>query len=333
MQAKTRKRRDPDLEDAFSKEHGSKAPKVQEDLGKLFGLEGKWATHARRKLLVKYLLASRRWFSSCRAVGMAVDASRVGGWETLRGLVCARQPGGASFRAALLPPQDRGGEGNKNRGGDNDKRGKKQNPRKPTKNSERFCFSSSPPESSNLIPSLPQDMQELKTGQDLELTLGVDTRAEWRRAAECFLTNTAPEVKPSKMYRLASFHWLVSVDNMLRVSCGFGLEAFLPGSAFPDGAASSSDSIPRPPRLLILSMDQGSVGWCPAQFLLFRLRLNCVLFFDPSHRVWNDIKLAVQGSNLWPCIVLWGVPFNVHYGPLGWCSIVEAGTRGGTILH
>ena len=137
VQARKRKRRDPDLEDAFSKEHGSKAPKVQEDLGKLFGLEGKWATHARRKLLVKYLLASRRWFSSCRAVGMAVDASRVGGWETLRGLVCARQPGGASFRAALLPPQDRGGEGNKNRGGgNNDKRGKKQNPRKPTKANE-----------------------------------------------------------------------------------------------------------------------------------------------------------------------------------------------------
>ena len=356
VQARKRKRRDPDLEDAFSKEHGSKAPKVQEDLGKLFGLEGKWATHARRKLLVRYLLASRRWFSSCRAVGMAVDASRVGGWETLRGLVCARQPGGASFRAALLPPQDRGGEGNKNRGGGTTTKGEKskthENPRKPTKTHENprkpakakptktheklrevLFFESPPPESSNLIPSLPQDMQELKTGQDLELTLGVDTRAEWRRAAECFLTNTAPEVKPSKMYRLASFHWLVSVDNMLRVSCGFGLEAFLPGSAFPDGAASSSDSIPRPPRLLILSMDQGSVGWCLAQFLLFRLRLNCVLFFDPSHRVWNDIKLAVQGSNLWPCIVLWGVPFNVHYGPLGWCSIVEAGTRGGTILH
>ena len=174
VQARKRKRRDPDLEDAFSKEHGSKAPKVQEDLGKLFGLEGKWATHARRKLLVRYLLASRRWFSSCRAVGMAVDASRVGGWETLRGLVCARQPGGASFRAALLPPQDRGGEGNKNRGGEQRQKGKtakptkshesqrkptkthenqrKQNPRKPTKNSERFCFSSPPPRKQQLDP-------------------------------------------------------------------------------------------------------------------------------------------------------------------------------------
>ena len=173
MQARKRKRRDPDLEDAFSKEHGSKAPKVQEDLGKLFGLEGKWATHARRKLLVRYLLASRRWFSSCRAVGMAVDASRVGGWETLRGLVCARQPGGASFRAALLPPQDRGGEGHKNRGEQRQKGKKakptkthesqrkptkthenqrKQNPRKPTKNSERFCFSSPPPRKQQLDP-------------------------------------------------------------------------------------------------------------------------------------------------------------------------------------
>ena len=152
VQAKKRKRRDPDLEDAFSKEHGSKAPKVQEDLGKLFGLEGKWATHARRKLLVRYLLASRRWFSSCRAVGMAVDASRVGGWETLRGLVCARQPGGASFRAALLPPQDRGGEGNKNRGGTTTTGEKSKTHENPRKTPRGFVFRVPPPRKQQLDP-------------------------------------------------------------------------------------------------------------------------------------------------------------------------------------
>ena len=158
VQARKRKRRDPDLEDANSKEHGSKAPKVQEDLGKLFGLEGKWATHARRKLLVRYLLASRRWFSSCRAVGMAVDASRVGGWETLCGLVCARQPGGPPFAQRGFHPRIAGQKGTK-KGGET-KKGETakptkthENPRKPskakpTKTHEQlrdFFFSSPPP--------------------------------------------------------------------------------------------------------------------------------------------------------------------------------------------
>ena len=79
----------------------------------------------------------------------------------------------------------------------------------------------------------------------------------------------------------------------------------------PAGGAAPVDT----GKQLNISIDQGSDGWCPAVFLLCGLFLRIVLFFDPSHRVWNDVKGALSEQGLWDIILLFGVVHNVSDGP------------------
>eukprot|EP00974_Lingulodinium_polyedra_P041938 4026356-Lingulodinium_polyedra.AAC.1 len=62
-------------------------------------------------------------------------------------------------------------------------------------------------------------------------------------------------------------------------------------------------------------MDQGSDGWCPAMWLLYAQELRMVLFFDASHRLWNDLRTAIAKTDMWSTVLLWGVVFNTNYGP------------------
>ena len=67
--------------------------------------------------------------------------------------------------------------------------------------------------------------------------------------------------------------------------------------------------------MLVLSIDQGSEGWAPAMWMLYAQRMRLVVVHDPSHRCWNDLKASISESGLWDAILLWGVVFNVNYGP------------------
>ena len=71
--------------------------------------------------------------------------------------------------------------------------------------------------------------------------------------------------------------------------------------------------------VLTVFADQGSIGWAGLHFAMHHLHLLAGVFPDPSHRVWNDIKLASQhcGCYLWKTICELCLVFNVNYGPFG----------------
>ena len=107
---------------------------------------------------------------------------------------------------------------------------------------------------------------------------------------------------------------------MINVSMGGGLVNFAPPE--PEQPAEddpmATPPVPRIPAQLNLCIYQGSDGWCPAVYLMNHLRLNMCLFVDSSHRACNDVKAALGEANLWDCVMIWNVPFCVHYGP--WMS-------------
>lgn len=67
--------------------------------------------------------------------------------------------------------------------------------------------------------------------------------------------------------------------------------------------------------VLTMCIDQGSVGWSGAHYLMYKLKLRVLLLADPSHRAWRDARLAVSRAGLWDSVVLLGVPFGLNYGP------------------
>jgi len=66
-------------------------------------------------------------------------------------------------------------------------------------------------------------------------------------------------------------------------------------------------------------IDQGSVGASSMNFLINSLGYFMLLLPDPNHRVWNDIKNAMQRSSRfwWETVVFFTLVFNVNYGPFG----------------
>ena len=66
-------------------------------------------------------------------------------------------------------------------------------------------------------------------------------------------------------------------------------------------------------------VDQGSVGASALNFCINALGYHMVMFPDPNHRVWNDIKAAAQKSKeyFWKTIVQLTLVFNLNYGPFG----------------
>lgn len=161
-----------------------------------------------------------------------------------------------------------------------------------------------------------QVLRDLKLGVDHaqdEEALEEHVQA-WRDAAIAFLRKTPPPQeakKIKKLFRLASYHWLCAVDNALRVMVGNGLSSFTlsPGNRHFDCSGRLVQN------QLSICIDQGSVGWCPAFYLLFACQLNLVLHFDVFHRVWNDLKASLVQAGLWDIVLLLCLVFSMNYGP------------------
>ena len=89
-----------------------------------------------------------------------------------------------------------------------------------------------------------------------------------------------------RQYRLPSYHWLCALDHQLKATTGAGLAQFrtqalaskMGPAAAKAKAGSSKDKaeLPEPfedtGKTLCLSIDQGSDGWCPAQWGLYGAR-------------------------------------------------------------
>ena len=63
--------------------------------------------------------------------------------------------------------------------------------------------------------------------------------------------------------------------------------------------------------------DQGSIGAAGINFLVFELGYRMLLFPDPNHRTWNDIKLDLKRSKafFYRSLVLMTLVFNLNYSP------------------
>ena len=125
----------------------------------------------------------------------------------------------------------------------------------------------------------------------------MDAKATWRDLAAKFWVDSAQnKVKP--LHRTKVFEWLCATDNMLRIATGEGWQSF----EYADG--------PLPPpeawRSVVCAVDQGGDGWSALHFLISR-KLNVLPIGDPSHRVWNDVQLAINDVGLRrPIVTMWG---------------------------
>ena len=148
-----------------------------------------------------------------------------------------------------------------------------------------------------------------------------------------------------KIERIPAYAQLLAMDHAIRLGTGCSLADFaMPNNCIirPLTADESRILDPRtnqwsvynhttgacvaelpalPAQLPVLTVfaDQGSIGWAGLHFAMHHMHLLAAVFPDPSHRVWNDIKLAAQRCRLylWRTICELCLVFNVNYGPFG----------------
>ena len=130
-------------------------------------------------------------------------------------------------------------------------------------------------------------------------------------------------VKHRKQARLSIHAFICAIDNQLRVVTGRGLQACVAPSAWEEVRAVLDQidlqgrEIPFP--LLSLCVDQGSDGWGAWWYLCYGANCRTAILRDPSHRLHNDLELALKGSKLWIFVLTMMVCFNLHWGPWEGC--------------
>ena len=147
----------------------------------------------------------------------------------------------------------------------------------------------------------------------------------WDSVVRRFLhSSTGGQVSLPKHRRIATYWWLLALNNILVRCAGYGLERYrsvgspgLPGLG--DGPPSQTPGQLQP--MLALNIDQCSVGWSAIFYMSMKLKLRVLPIFDPSHRCWNDCKLALQYANMWEVVLLVSIICNINHGPFqnaGW---------------
>ena len=159
---------------------------------------------------------------------------------------------------------------------------------------------------------------QVQKDASLEVASVLDTKGEsaakiahgdWYDAAKAQyqgLTGDSKKDRPKapKRFRTKAFKWLLCLDYMLE-QLGVPLSQF----ALPP----LQECLPNQPAITI-SLDQGSDGWCACNFLAGKL--FCILILpDPSHRCWNDCRLALQDAGVWSAVHLLTICFNLDHGP------------------
>jgi len=118
--------------------------------------------------------------------------------------------------------------------------------------------------------------------------------------------------------RLHALDHLRAINNCLVVMTGRGLEQFMPMD--PSEMSQASGYGRRPRRVLTCCLDQGLAGYSMMSFLLYKAQLSIVHINDIYHREWNDVKYALQKTQLWQSVVLTTLAFNLFYGPWETCA-------------
>ena len=111
---------------------------------------------------------------------------------------------------------------------------------------------------------------------------------------------------------------------MLKIATGFGWSAFK--------VDPTAENCPDPSRWPSIScaIDQGSDGWSAVHYLLSTFHNLCP-FFDASHRVWNDVLLALGDAGLAAYTTVALIILRQDSGPWGstkwWRTVIEGASE------
>jgi hypothetical protein len=152
-------------------------------------------------------------------------------------------------------------------------------------------------------------LNDLTTAATVAFTASekADGRLRWEQVALGFLGGKQQEKGPKTLKRTKVYEWLVATNHMLHVATGAAwLRRKRPAAVSPE----EERCLPS----VTLSIDQGSDGWSAAHYLRSE-GVTLLVLPDQSHRVWNDVKNALQESGVFPQILITIVLLNADHGP------------------
>ena len=138
-----------------------------------------------------------------------------------------------------------------------------------------------------------------------------EEKAQWKQLCLSYVfgEGEVARYKPVKLKRVAAFDFGVALDNVLLSCAGEGLKQYYSDPEEPRTADKAT---------LTLAMDQGSIGMSWTWYAINRPRLRILPFWDPTHRMWNDVRSALSASGNWSFVLLQTVLLNCFLGP--WCG-------------
>jgi len=160
-------------------------------------------------------------------------------------------------------------------------------------------------------------INQARVALDLGCSDQVEAEAEiWRKVAEAHWHSEVAhtgEATVKKIKRVKSFTWLVASEAMLKHVAGLR-DGWL---TFRVREQLTSDLPPNPKSWpsLSLAIDQGTDGWCAANYLCNELGCNVTVLKDGAHRCWNDVCLALKASSLWFLVMAFNVVCSCDHGP------------------
>ena len=125
-------------------------------------------------------------------------------------------------------------------------------------------------------------------------------------------TRAAEGPKGVKPQRSKAYQLVKSLDTVLKGCCQVGLGHWkAPSGEDLDHQIKTGVGC----RVLSIAMDEASPSYSAYWFLAFHEQLCIVAVPDPSHRVWNDMRLAIAATGLWSHVLLDALVYRLPHGP------------------
>lgn len=148
-----------------------------------------------------------------------------------------------------------------------------------------------------------------------------EDKRQWKLLCESYLFGQEQVAKFKKPVcnRVVAFDHGLAVDNALKLATGSGLKAF-------QEVEGEEPDFDQP--VLTIAMDQGSIGMSWMWYAINKIRLRIHPLWDPSHRMWNDVRGALSAAGCWPFILIHTILLNLFLGPWNgsqwWEELCEA---------
>eukprot|EP00971_Amphidinium_carterae_P350026 6491349-Amphidinium_carterae.3 len=147
---------------------------------------------------------------------------------------------------------------------------------------------------------------------------GMDVSEEARQmeVAYEYMSASSGKRQHTERTRLASWKWIVALDNQLKFTWHTGLVAFaLAGYEWQKLERVSTAPMSTPAPVLSICADQCSSQLSPCYFLQYELGMMLVFVHDVSHRQSNDMLNSIREAGYWPVLKAKALCYNLAYGP------------------